>query len=174
MERKAELERILHTDERVVEQSQRKPRLFVGISCLLVGAVLAGNALLRARSGAAFLPDLAAGALLLYAALWTLVLCTRELVCVTTERVLYLRVGPFGRPRSCLSFPLRDIRKARLCKTISFRQFESGEVLLVLDGREYVLPPLKNGLFVLDAVRAERADLAVAARECGEGTSSSE
>lgn len=168
METMMQFETLLHEGERVVERSGRKPRVFVGGSCLLVGAVLTGGALLRALSGSTFLPDLAVGAVLLYAAVWELLLCTRENVYVTTERVLWCAVTPIGTRGKVRSFPLREIRKARLCKTISFRQYEGGEILLVLSRESHVLPPLKNGLYVLDAIRAERADIAVNERESEE------
>ena len=139
--------------ERIQEYSRRRPSLWAGGSCLLVGMAVGAEAMMylfSAFGGAA----LVAGALFFYLGIRLLIFYGREGVWVTDQRVLYQKVTWRGSPGRLVEIPLREIRGVRLYKSCSmYVESCGGAVILRLkDQGQYVLPFLENGQYVMEAV----------------------
>jgi hypothetical protein len=87
----------------------------------------------------------------------------REFACVTNQRLLYRHLDLFAKPDGVKSIDLNNVKSARLCQTaMAWRDTKRGEVLIKQkDGGQYTTPPLMNGQFILDAIRAERAEIQI-------------
>ena len=163
-----EVAELLNEAEELVEYTNRKPRLLTALVFIMIGAwAVIESVVYRFAPDAMFFVFLA-GLLLLYAAAWILRFSGREYVCVTNERVLYRKINLFGKPGRVMSYPLRDISKASLCRTfVNFQQkTQYGHVLLILGNRKrYVLPYLQSGMFVVEAIRDECGKIAMSLKE---------
>ena len=167
MKRKWEVDEQLNETECIVEYSERKPRLVTGISLFVVGAPAVWEPVVRGFFSAALVAEFLFGLLLVYLSVWTLILCGREYVCVTNQRVLYRKVNALGKRGKVLRFPLDNITEARLCKiSVMYRKRHSGEILLTFGNRKQCnLPFLQNGQYVLDAIWEEAGKIAARGRE---------
>lgn len=169
---KPEVVELMLEGEIPVEYTQRKSRHLIGAALVIVGIPTTVEPLIRQFAAVEFAMEFLLGLSLMYFAVRELLICTREFACVTNQRVIYRRVtwrGKLGRTKAVF---LTDISSAKLCQTAkAWRNCHSGEVLMKLTkGGQYVTPFLENGQFILDAIRAERANIAIAKHESSEKT----
>ena len=149
---------LLRETERFVEHSGRKPRIVIGVICCGIGLWAVLEPVLFLFRYSELVVSFIIGLMLLYAAMWILLISRREYVCVTNERLIYQKVNLVGKSGRTLSFRLQDIGKARLGRSmLSYRQTEqSGHVVLIMrSGKVRVLPCLINGMFIVEALREE-------------------
>jgi len=171
MDPNQELEGLLGESERIIEHSERKPRVFYGIIYLTIGALLVFEFFSSRNSSYLFLIGLLIGLVFLYIAAWMLFICRNEYVCVTNKRVIYRKSNYLGKFAGVKSFDLRDIEGVRLFKMNSMFTWQrhGGEVFLDLrDKKKYAMPSLSNGQYILDAIRQECGIIAAADREAAE------
>ena len=149
---------LLRETECFVEHSGRKPRTVIGVIFCGIGLWAVFEPVLLLFRYSELVVSFIIGLILLYAAMWILLISRREYVCVTNERLIYQKVNLIGKSGKTLSFQLQDISKARLGRSMtSYRQKEqSGHVVLIMtSGKVRVLPCLKNGMFIVEAIREE-------------------
>jgi len=167
MEASLEVKTLLGELEHVVEHSERKPRILVGVICIILGLWAVIEPFLYLFSSAVLIAVFLSGTVFLYISVWTLVFCKREYVCVTNKRVIYRKTNLLGGRGRVMFFPLEEITRARLCRTVTafHHKSYSGHVLLVLENRKhYVLPFLQNGVFIVEAIRDECGNIAASDR----------
>lgn len=155
------LDKELKENEHIVEHSGRKYRGFSGCTLFIVGIPCMLEPVIKGFISYSFLIEFLVGCLLMYGVLWNFVLCQNEYVCVTNERILYRKCNFLGKTAKVISYPIKDVAKARLCRTsVMWKNRYDGQLILKLHGRTRILPPLYNGQYVLDAIRESRDELA--------------
>jgi hypothetical protein len=164
---KPEVAELLLEGEIPVEYTKRKPRQLLGAALAVVGIPTVMEPLIRQFVTVEFIMEFLVGLALVYFAVREFLVCTREFACVTNQRVLYRRVTWRGKPGRTKAVFLSDISSAKLCQTaMAWRNCYSGDVLMKFaKGGQYVTPFLENGQFILDAIREERANIAIAKHE---------
>lgn len=161
MERQLGLEKELGQGERIVEHSGRKYQALTGAALLILGIPCVAEPVIRGFASVGFWVEFIVGCMFSYGALWALVLCQKEYVCVTNERILYHRCNFLGKKKKVISYPIKGVSRARLCRTsVMWKNRYDGQVLLKIHNRTRILPMLYNGQYVLDAIRESRDELA--------------
>lgn len=153
------LQEILAEGEVPIALSYRRPERLFGASLLFIGCFSAAEALLHPGAFGGALPGVMlflAGAALACAGVWAIWFARRSCLVVTSERVLYQRVGLFGRPRKPLIIPRSEIRRARFFKsTVMYRvrRSDGGIAITTKSGGTVFIASLRDAENILGALQ---------------------
>lgn len=137
--------------------SYRKPETLSGAALLFIGGFAVVDTLGNAFGGlwqSLLVILLGAGAI--YGGVWTLWFAKRSYVLVTSQRVVYQKVDPLGRPGKVICIPREEIQRARFLKsTVMYRvgRSDGGISISLTNGKTILIPSLRDAENILGALR---------------------